>query len=127
ALAVRGARRRRGARPVPARRAHRVRARLLPRVEPLARGAARRRPGTGGRSGDCGQLIAGIGTAMRALLALLRGPNGHPVHPPFTDATIGAYTVASILGILAVAGVSTGRTTSAWWLALLVGLCLTVP
>src|SRR5438105_6832345 len=64
---------------------------------------------------------------MRAFLALLRGPNGHPVHPPFTDATIGAYTVASVLGILAGAGVSPGRTTSAWWLALLVGLCMTVP
>src|SRR5438105_5814223 len=64
---------------------------------------------------------------MRLLLVLLRGPNGHPLHPPFTDATIGAYTVASVLGILAVAGVSEGRTTSAWWLALLVGLCLTVP
>jgi uncharacterized membrane protein len=64
---------------------------------------------------------------MRSLLALLRGPNGHPLHPPFTDATIGAYAVASILGILAVAGVSTGRTTTGWWLALLVALCLTVP
>jgi uncharacterized membrane protein len=64
---------------------------------------------------------------MRALLTLLRGPKGHPLHPPFTDATIGAYTVASILGILAVASVSTPRTTTGWWLALLVGLCLTVP
>jgi len=64
---------------------------------------------------------------MRPLLALLRGPKGHPVHPPFTDATIGAYTVAAILGLLAVAGVSTGRTTTGWWLAVLVALCLTVP
>ena len=64
---------------------------------------------------------------MGPLLALLRGPKGHPVHPPFTDATIGAYTVASILGIFAVAGVSTGRTTTGWWLAVLVALCLTVP
>lgn len=64
---------------------------------------------------------------MRLLLALLRGPNGHPLHPSFTDATIGAYTVAAILGILAVAGVSTSRTTTGWWLAVLVALCLTVP
>lgn len=64
---------------------------------------------------------------MRPLLALLRGPKGHPIHPPFTDATIGAYTVASILGILAVAGVSTARTTTGWRLAVLVALCLTVP
>ena len=64
---------------------------------------------------------------MRALLALLRGPGGHPVHPPFTDATIGAYAVAAVLGIVAVAGGSTGRATTGWWLALLVALCLTVP
>jgi uncharacterized membrane protein len=64
---------------------------------------------------------------MRQFLALLRGPKGHPIHPPFTDATIGAYTVASIAGILAVAGVSTSRTTSGWWLAVLFALCLTVP
>jgi uncharacterized membrane protein len=64
---------------------------------------------------------------MRPLLALLRGPKGHPLHPPLTDATIGAYTVATILGILAVADVSTARTTTGWWLAVLVALCLTVP
>jgi uncharacterized membrane protein len=64
---------------------------------------------------------------LRPILALLRGPNGHPLHPPFTDGTIGAYAVASILGILAVAGVSTARTTTGWWLALLVALCVTVP
>jgi uncharacterized membrane protein len=64
---------------------------------------------------------------MQRLLALLRGPDGHPLHPPFTDATIGAYAVAAILGILAVAGVSTSRTTTGWWLAVLVALCLTVP
>jgi uncharacterized membrane protein len=64
---------------------------------------------------------------MRPLLALLRGPNGHPLHPPFTDATIGAYAVASILGVLAVSGAATARTTTGWWLALLVALCLTVP
>ena len=61
---------------------------------------------------------------MRALLA---GPKGHPLQPPFTDATIGAYSVASLLGIFAVSGLSTGATTNAWWLALLVALCLTVP
>ena len=64
---------------------------------------------------------------MSVLLALAKGRRGHPLHPPFTDATIGAYTVASALGVLAVAGVREARTTSGWWLALLVGLCLTVP
>lgn len=57
---------------------------------------------------------------------LIKGLPGHPLHPPFTDATIGAYTVATLLGILAFAGVSEPNLTKAWWLALLVGLGATV-
>jgi uncharacterized membrane protein len=53
---------------------------------------------------------------------LVRGFPGHPLHPPLTDATIGAYTAATVLGILAYAGVSENNLTHAWWLALLVGL-----
>jgi uncharacterized membrane protein len=53
---------------------------------------------------------------------LIRGFPGHPLHPPLTDATIGAYTTATLLGILAYAGVSEPNLTKAWWLALLVGL-----
>jgi uncharacterized membrane protein len=53
---------------------------------------------------------------------LVRGFPGHPLHPPLTDATIGAYTAATVLGILAYAGVSEENLTKAWWLALLVGL-----
>ena len=56
---------------------------------------------------------------------LIKGLPGHPLHPPFTDATIGAYTVATVLGILAYAGVSEPNLTRAWWLALLVGLGVT--
>ena len=56
---------------------------------------------------------------------LVRGFPGHPLHPPLTDATIGAYTTATVLGILAFAGVSEGNLTKAWWLALLVGLGFT--
>jgi uncharacterized membrane protein len=56
---------------------------------------------------------------------LVRGFPGHPLHPPLTDATIGAYTTATVLGILAFAGVSEGNLTRAWWLALLVGLGFT--
>lgn len=57
---------------------------------------------------------------------LIKGLPGHPLHPPFTDATIGAYTVATLLGILAFAGVSEPNLTKAWWLALLVGIGATV-
>jgi uncharacterized membrane protein len=53
---------------------------------------------------------------------LVKGFPGHPLHPPLTDATIGAYTAATVLGILASAGVSEENLTKAWWLALLVGL-----
>ena len=34
---------------------------------------------------------------------LVKGFPGHPLHPPLTDATIGAYTAATVLGILAYA------------------------
>jgi uncharacterized membrane protein len=56
---------------------------------------------------------------------VVKGFPGHPLHPPFTDATIGAYTTATVLGILAYAGVSEPNLTKAWWLALLVGLGIT--
>jgi uncharacterized membrane protein len=58
---------------------------------------------------------------------LIKGFPGHPLHPPLTDATIGTYTVATILGLLSVLGVSETNTATAWWLALVVGLVLTVP
>jgi uncharacterized membrane protein len=60
-------------------------------------------------------------------LALVKGSPGHPLHPPLTDATIGAYTLALLLGILAAAGVAEDKTSAGWWLALVAGLGLTVP
>jgi uncharacterized membrane protein len=63
---------------------------------------------------------------MFKLSYLVKGFPGHPLHPPLTDATIGAYTTATVLGILAIAGVSEQNLTKAWWLALLVGLGSTV-
>jgi uncharacterized membrane protein len=58
---------------------------------------------------------------------LIHGLPGHPLHPPLTDATIGTYTVATILAVLSKLGVSEHNTATAWWLALVVGLVLTVP
>ena len=58
---------------------------------------------------------------------LVRGLPGHPLHPPLTDATIGIYTGATVLGILSAAGVSERNTAVAWWLALVIGLIATVP
>jgi uncharacterized membrane protein len=44
------------------------------------------------------------------------------VHPPLTDATIGAYTAAVVLGCLGAVGIAEGALAKGWWLALLVGL-----
>ena len=53
---------------------------------------------------------------------LVRGLPGHPLHPPLTDATIGAYTFATIAGILSKLGVAEHAFAKAWWLALLIAL-----
>ena len=58
---------------------------------------------------------------------LWRGFPGHPLHPPLTDVTIGAYTTATVLAVLARLGVSEQSLTHGWWIALLVGLGATVP
>jgi uncharacterized membrane protein len=51
---------------------------------------------------------------------ILRGFPGHPSHPPLTDATIGAYTFATVAAILSKAGVAEHAFAQAWWLALIV-------
>jgi uncharacterized membrane protein len=58
---------------------------------------------------------------------LLRGTPGHPFHPPLTDATIGCYTSATIAGICSKLGIAEHAFAQAWWLALVVGIVLTVP
>ena len=58
---------------------------------------------------------------------LIRGLPGHPLHPPLTDATIGAYTAATVMGFASIIGVAEKGAASGWWLALIVGLIFTVP
>jgi uncharacterized membrane protein len=58
--------------------------------------------------------------------ALWRGLPGHPIHPPLTDVTIGAYTFALVAATADVLGISTNAATHAWWLALLFGLLSTI-
>lgn len=58
---------------------------------------------------------------------LIRGLPGHPLHPPLTDATIGAYTVATALGFASIVGVAEKSAAHGWWLALVLGLIFTVP
>jgi len=56
---------------------------------------------------------------------LWRGLPGHPLHPPLTDATIGAYTAATVMGFASVVGVAHIAAAHGWWLALIVGLIAT--
>ena len=57
---------------------------------------------------------------------LVRGLPGHPLHPPLTDVTIGAYAFASIAALGDITGVSNTTAVHAWWDALLVALVATV-
>src|SRR2546421_9223992 len=52
---------------------------------------------------------------------LWRGLPGHPIHPPLTDATIGAYTLATAAAVVQVVGLTTHRAAFAWWLGLVGG------
>ena len=58
---------------------------------------------------------------------LIRGLPGHPIHPPLTDATIGAYTAAVVAGFASIIGVAEDGAAHAFWLALVVGLIFTAP
>jgi uncharacterized membrane protein len=60
------------------------------------------------------------------LLDLLRGPPGHPLHPPFTDATIGIYTFATAAAVLSKLGIAEEQFAHGWWLALVVALVTTL-
>ncbi len=57
---------------------------------------------------------------------LIRGVPGHPLHPPLTDATIGAYTFATIAAVLSKLGIAEHGFAQGWWLALVVGLVSSV-
>ena len=61
------------------------------------------------------------------LIDLVRGLPGHPLHPPLTDATIGIYTFATIAAFLDVVGITKQNGAIGWWVALIIGLVVTVP
>ena len=56
---------------------------------------------------------------------LWKGLPGHPLHPPLTDATIGAYTASTAMAFASVIGVAHVAAANGWWLALVVGLIIT--
>jgi uncharacterized membrane protein len=57
---------------------------------------------------------------------LVRGLPGHPLHPPFTDATIGIYTFATLAALADVLSITNTAGAQGWWLALILGLATTV-
>ena len=57
--------------------------------------------------------------------SLIKGFPGHPLHPPLTDVTIGAYAFATIAAVLSKAGVADRGLAAGWWLALVVALAST--
>lgn len=56
---------------------------------------------------------------------LWRGLPGHPIHPPLTDATIGAYTAATVMAVASAVGVAEKAAAHGWWLTLVIGLIAT--
>ena len=56
---------------------------------------------------------------------LVKGLPGHPLHPPLTDSTIGAYTAATVMAVASVVGIANRPAAHGWWLALVVGLIVT--
>lgn len=65
---------------------------------------------------------------MRSLLTMaLKGLPGHPLHPPLTDATIGAFTAGSIAVVLAWIGLWPDVLVGAGLAVLIIGIVLAVP
>jgi uncharacterized membrane protein len=59
--------------------------------------------------------------------ALVRGLPGHPLHPPFTDAVIGMFTLAAGLAVIGFAGAVERQASHGMWLALIGGLIVSLP
>ncbi len=57
---------------------------------------------------------------------LWQGRPGHPLHPPLTDVTIGAYTFATVAAVLSKLSVTEHAAVKGWWLALVVALASSV-
>ena len=64
---------------------------------------------------------------MTSLLRLVKGSPGKPLHPPLTDASIGAYTVGFAALIAGKAGLETAEMAHAALIAISFGLILAAP
>lgn len=67
------------------------------------------------------------GGQPRGWQVLVRGLPGHPLHPPFTDAAIGMFTLAAGLAVVGFAGGIEEPAAKAMWLALIGGLIVSLP
>jgi len=61
------------------------------------------------------------------LLRLVRGPDGHPLHPPLTDATIGTFTVGVVAAVLGWLGIEENGMAAVAFLAIVLGLVFALP
>lgn len=64
---------------------------------------------------------------MRRLAVLVRGTEGHPLHPPLTDVTIGAFTVGTVAAVFAWFGLASDSLVPTAFTALVIGLLAAVP
>jgi uncharacterized membrane protein len=64
---------------------------------------------------------------MGSLLGLIKGSPGKPLHPPLTDASIGAYTAGVAMLILGALGVEEEQMAHGALLAISFGLILAAP
>jgi uncharacterized membrane protein len=60
-------------------------------------------------------------------MKLLHGLDGHPAHPPLTDATIGMFVLGSGLLVLGKLDIAPDKLGPAAWLALIGGLIVAAP
>lgn len=64
---------------------------------------------------------------MRSLMRLVSGGAGKPLHPPLTDASIGAYTVGVAALIAGKAGLQTAQMAHTGLIAISFGLIVAAP
>jgi uncharacterized membrane protein len=64
---------------------------------------------------------------FRRLRNLLRGTDGHPSHPPFTDVTIGTFTVGVVAAVLGWIGIEEDGMAATAFLAIVLGLIFALP
>lgn len=64
---------------------------------------------------------------MKYLVWLLRGFHGHPHHPPFTDATIGAYTAGSLMTVVGWLGFYEDKMAAGAFLSIGAGIIFAIP